>query len=110
MNCFLRRRRFQMPLPVSSVTVPEIPTISVLNDVVSASTESERDRLVLKHLPLVRAIAVRVYENLPVHVDLDDLIHAGIMGLFDAASKYNPDKKVIFHSYAKHRIKGAILD
>jgi len=72
--------------------------------------KSLRDRIVLDHLPLVKAIAVRVHENLPVHVDLDDLIHAGILGLFDAASKYNPDKKVIFHSYAKHRIKGAILD
>jgi RNA polymerase sigma factor FliA len=69
-----------------------------------------RDRIVLDHLPLVKAIAVRVHENLPVHVDLDDLIHAGVLGLFDAASKYNPDKKVVFHSYAKHRIKGAILD
>ena len=69
-----------------------------------------RDRIVLDHLPLVKAIAVRVHENLPVHVDLDDLIHAGVLGLFDAATKYNPDKKVVFHSYAKHRIKGAILD
>jgi len=74
------------------------------------SNESERDRLVLEHLPLVRAIAVRVYENLPVHVDLDDLIHAGVMGLFDAALKYNEDKQVSFRGYAKHRIKGAILD
>jgi len=72
--------------------------------------KSLRDRIVLDHLPLVKAIAVRVHENLPVHVDLDDLIHAGILGLFDAASKYNPEKKVVFHSYAKHRIKGAILD
>jgi len=69
-----------------------------------------RDQVVLEHLPLVRAIAVRVHENLPVHVELDDLVHAGIMGLFDASSKYNPDKKVAFSSYAKHRIKGAILD
>src|SRR5262249_12837448 len=69
-----------------------------------------RDRIVLDHLPLVKAIAVRVHENLPGRVDLGDLIHAGSLGLFDAASKYNPDKKVIFHSYAKHRIKGAILD
>jgi RNA polymerase sigma factor for flagellar operon FliA len=69
-----------------------------------------RDQIVLDHLPLVKAIAIRVHENLPVHVDLDDLIHAGVLGLFDAASKYNPDKKVVFHSYAKHRIKGAILD
>jgi len=69
-----------------------------------------RDRIVLDHLPLVKAIAIRVHENLPVHVDLDDLVHAGVLGLFDAASKYNPDKKVVFHSYAKYRIKGAILD
>jgi RNA polymerase sigma factor for flagellar operon FliA len=51
-----------------------------------------------------------VYESLPVHVDLDDLVHAGIMGLFDAAEKYDPEKNVAFRSYAKHRIKGAILD
>lgn len=69
-----------------------------------------RDQVVIEHLPLARAIAVRVHENLPVHVELDDLIHAGIMGLFDASSKYNPEKKVAFSSYAKHRIKGAILD
>ena len=71
---------------------------------------ARRDRVVLEHLPLVKAIAVRVHENLPVHVDLDDLVHAGILGLFDAASKYDPDKQVVFSSYAKHRIKGAILD
>jgi RNA polymerase sigma factor FliA len=69
-----------------------------------------RDQVVIEHLPLVRAIAVRVHENLPVHVELDDLVHAGIMGLFDASSKYNPEKRVAFSSYAKHRIKGAILD
>ena len=71
---------------------------------------ARRDRIVLEHLPLVKAIAVRVHENLPVHVDLDDLVHAGILGLFDAANKFNPDKQVVFSSYAKHRIKGAILD
>src|SRR5437660_8117058 len=69
-----------------------------------------RDQMVLEHLPLVKAIAIRVHENLPVHVDLDDLIHAGVMGLFDAVEKYDDAKNVLFHSYAKHRIKGAILD
>ncbi len=88
--------------PDLSTSAPDLP--------VSAAEESERDRLVLQHLPLVRSIAVRVYENLPVHVDLDDLIHAGVMGLFDAALKYNGDKQVSFRGYAKHRIKGAILD
>jgi RNA polymerase sigma factor for flagellar operon FliA len=65
---------------------------------------------VLEHLPLVKAIAIRVHENLPVHVDLDDLTHAGVLGLFDAVTKYDDKKNVAFHAYAKHRIKGAILD
>ena len=69
-----------------------------------------RDQIILDHLPLVRAIAIRVHENLPVHVDLDDLVHAGVLGLFDAVDKYNESKNVAFHAYAKHRIKGAILD
>jgi RNA polymerase sigma factor for flagellar operon FliA len=69
-----------------------------------------RDQIVLDHLPLVKAIAIRVHENLPVHVDLDDLVHAGVLGLFDAVAKYDRSKNVEFQSYAKHRIKGAILD
>src|SRR2546430_13819571 len=69
-----------------------------------------RDRIVLDHLSLVKAIAVRVHESLPVHVDLDDLVHAGVLGLIDAVGKFDASKKVAFQSYAKHRIKGAILD
>jgi RNA polymerase sigma factor for flagellar operon FliA len=69
-----------------------------------------RDQFILDHLSLVKAIAVRVHENLPVHVDLDDLVHAGALGLLDAATKFDVDKHVSFASYAKHRIKGAMLD
>ena len=73
-------------------------------------TQDVRDRIVLENLSLVKAIAIRVHENLPVHVDVDDLIHAGVLGLFDAVGKYDAAKNVAFRSYAKHRIKGAILD
>ncbi len=73
-------------------------------------SQEVRDQIVLDHLPLVKAIAIRVHENLPVHVDLDDLIHAGVLGLFDAVTKFDSAKNVAFQSYAKHRIKGAILD
>jgi RNA polymerase sigma factor for flagellar operon FliA len=69
-----------------------------------------RDSIVLENIGLVKAIAIRVHENLPVHVDLDDLIHAGVLGLFDAVEKYDGGKNVSFQNYAKHRIKGAILD
>ncbi len=73
-------------------------------------TREVRDRIVLDHMPLAKAIAIRVHENLPVHVELDDLIHAGVLGLFDAVEKYDATKNVEFQAYAKHRIKGAILD
>lgn len=106
-----------VPKPVqSSETIrnEEVPVAPVPVKASKADREQalkeRRDRVVLEHLPLVKAIAVRVHENLPVHVEVDDLVHAGILGLFDAATKFNPEKQVAFSSYAKHRIKGAILD
>ncbi len=71
---------------------------------------SRRDELIQEHLHLVTAIAAHIQRSLPVHVELDDLVHAGTMGLFDAATKYQTDKEVAFPCYAKHRIRGAILD
>jgi RNA polymerase sigma factor FliA len=73
-------------------------------------SRQERDLRIIEHLPMVRSIAVRVYESLPVHVDVDDLVHSGILGLIDAASRYDAGKQVSFRAYAKHRIRGAILD
>ena len=74
------------------------------------SKTAKRNRVILEHLPLVKAIAVRVRDGLPVHVDLDDLIHAGVLGLIDAATKYDSNKGVSFSSYSKYRIRGAMLD
>lgn len=98
------------PMGVSGTLHAPSAQTTVAANVLQNAKLARRDRVVLEHLPLVKAIAVRVHENLPVHVDMDDLVHAGVLGLFDAASKYNPDKQVAFSSYAKHRIKGAILD
>lgn len=71
---------------------------------------AERERLILEQLPLVRFIAKRVHNRLPSSVLLDDVIHAGILGLIDAVNKYDPGKHVDLRIYAKHRIRGAILD
>lgn len=75
-----------------------------------SAKSARRDKLVMEHLPLVKAIAIRLYESLPVHADLDDLIHAGMIGLIDGAEKFDERKHIMFKSYAKHRIKGAMLD
>jgi RNA polymerase sigma factor FliA len=87
-----------------------MPVLSVSVQENLSNSKQDRDAVVLEHLPLVKAIAIRVHESLPVHVELDDLVHAGVLGLFDAVNKYNGEKNVAFQAYAKHRIKGAILD
>lgn len=92
-----------MPTTTESKFQPELSRMD-------KSKRARRDRLVLENLALVKSIALHIRGHLPLHVDLDDLVHAGILGLFDAASKYDPCKQVVFSSYAKHRIKGAILD
>src|SRR6202035_5827274 len=70
----------------------------------------ERERLLTDQLPQVRYIARRIHERLPPHVQLEDLVHAGVVGLIDALQKYDASKHVQFGSYAKFRIRGAILD
>ena len=70
----------------------------------------ERERLLMEHLPTVRYLARRIHERLPQHVDLEDLVSAGVVGLIDAFSKFDHAKKVQFKSYAQFRIRGAILD
>ena len=73
-------------------------------------TRAEREQLLMEHLPTVRYLARRIHERLPQHVDLDDLVSAGMVGLIDAFSKFDHGKKVQFKSYAQFRIRGAILD
>ena len=70
----------------------------------------EQERVLLEHLPIVRFLARRIHERLPQHVDIEDLVSAGIVGLMDAFAKFDPAKKVQFRSYAQFRIRGAILD
>jgi RNA polymerase sigma factor FliA len=76
----------------------------------ASSLTAEQEKVLLEHLPIVRFLARRIHERLPQHVDLEDLVSAGVVGLMDAFSKFDPAKKVQFRSYAQFRIRGAILD
>jgi RNA polymerase sigma factor for flagellar operon FliA len=81
-----------------------------LNGGLESGVAADRDRLLMEHLPTVRYIARRIHERLPQHVEMDDLISAGVVGLMDAFTKFDHSKKVQFKSYAQFRIRGAILD
>lgn len=61
-------------------------------------------------LPLVKRVALKLRGHLPAHVELDDLISDGTVGLIDAVRKFDPAKGVTIESYARYRIRGAILD
>lgn len=69
-----------------------------------------RDDLAVKLLPLVRRVAFEMRERLPQHVEVDDLAGAGVVGLLDAVRKFDASKRVKIETYARHRIRGAIID
>jgi RNA polymerase sigma factor FliA len=70
----------------------------------------ERERLLTDHLPDVRYIAQRIHDRLPGQIPLEDLVHAGVVGLIDAVDRFDPSKHTQLGTYAKFRIRGAILD
>lgn len=76
----------------------------------SGAMTAEQEQLMIEHLPTVRYLARRIHERLPQHVEIDDMVSAGVLGLIDAFRKFDPEKKVQFRSYAQFRIRGAILD
>ena len=69
-----------------------------------------RDALVLQHTSLVRSTAFQLLRRMPAHIELDDLVQAGMVGLLEAANRFNTDQGSEFHSYAAVRVRGAMLD
>src|SRR5215831_14915044 len=69
-----------------------------------------REEILRQYLPLVRRVVQRLAARKPPHIDLDDLVSWGIVGLLDAIGKYDPRKEAMFATYAQFRIRGAILD
>jgi len=69
-----------------------------------------RDRLILTYAPLVKFVAGRLGASLPAHVDEQDLVSYGLLGLIGAIERFDPDREIKFETYAIARIKGAIID
>jgi RNA polymerase sigma factor for flagellar operon FliA len=69
-----------------------------------------RDRLILTYAPLVKYVAGRLGSGLPAHVEDDDLVSYGLLGLIGAIERFDPDRDIKFETYAIARIKGAIID
>jgi RNA polymerase sigma factor for flagellar operon FliA len=72
--------------------------------------EVNKERLVSENIQLVKIIAYQVAVNLPQHIDIDDLISAGTVGLLEAIDRFDWSRDVQFNTYASKRIRGAMLD
>lgn len=70
----------------------------------------DRSLLITDHIYLVDILAGRMVTQVPAFMNRDDIRSAGMMGLIDAANKFQPEKKIKFKTFAEYRIRGAILD
>ena len=69
-----------------------------------------RSRLIEDHLPLVNFLVERMVTQVPASVGREDLFSAAMMGLIDAANRFDAGRGILFKTFAEHRIRGAIID
>jgi RNA polymerase sigma factor for flagellar operon FliA len=74
------------------------------------SDPAQIDKVISEFAPVIRYMAQRLAFRLPPSLDVNDLVHAGVIGLMDAIGKYDPSREVQFKTYAEFRIRGAMLD
>jgi len=72
--------------------------------------KDKRDKFIMDYLPLVKYVVGKFMMYLPSHIDQEDLFESGILGLIEAAERFDAAKNVKFKTYAFHRIRGAVLD
>lgn len=83
---------------------------SSLNAMYTANGLSDKEECLKVYAPLVKRIAHHMMVKLPSSVEVDDIIQAGMIGLLDAAGRYDELRGAQFETYAAQRIRGAMLD
>ena len=68
------------------------------------------DQIVQEFSPMIKYVANRIALRLPPHIEVDDLVSVGAIGLMDAIEKYDPTRGAKFKTYAEFRVRGSILD
>jgi len=68
------------------------------------------EQMIVDHIPLVRYLVGRMSSRLPVHIDQQDLMGAAMIGLINAADRFDPSRGVLFKTFAEQHVRGTILD
>src|SRR5512140_309058 len=74
------------------------------------SRKPDREAIVNEFLPSIRIHAARLKLRIPPHIETDDLVSSGVVGLLDALNRYDDSRGIKFKTYAEFRIRGAMLD
>src|SRR6187399_3291464 len=61
-------------------------------------------------LPFVESLARRMASTMPHSIDLGDLVQDGVLGLIDAANRYDEGRGIKFETFAERRVRGAMID
>lgn len=76
----------------------------------AAPSSSLRDELIERYAPLIKYVVARLPVRLPPHVDQEDLLGYGAVGLLEAIDRFDPEMGIKFETFARKRIRGAALD
>ena len=99
-----------MPTAYSLAVATADQTQTLWQEYRKSKDQELRDRLILTYAPLVKFVAGRVGASLPSHVDEQDLVSYGLLGLIGAIERFDPDREIKFETFAMARIRGAIID
>ncbi len=83
---------------------------AVLGPDSGVSQLADREQLILDHIPLVRYLVGRMSAKLPPHLDLQDLMSSAMIGLINAADRFDHTRGVLFKTFAEQHIRGTVLD
>jgi len=102
--------RLESPEP-GVITATPCPTAQELWQRYHQQVDPDAENaLIVKYLPLVSSAAARLAITLPDHVDRDDLYSVGLVGLLQALRNFDPACGTSFETYARMRVRGAMLD
>jgi RNA polymerase sigma factor for flagellar operon FliA len=73
-------------------------------------SSAERDQLIHDHMDIARRISMRMARRCPEWITRDDLVSAALLGLTEAAERYDLTRDEPFLSFAEKRIRGAVID
>jgi RNA polymerase sigma factor for flagellar operon FliA len=69
-----------------------------------------QNRRIVASLPFVEALARRMAASMPNSIDIGDLVQDGVLGLIDAAHRFDEDRGIKFETFAERRVRGAMID